>query len=1233
MFFFYSNWFEESISWLLILFYSMAGCWNGMYYSYFYTINILSKMYYKSWHHFPKKAKSIAKTPLLRVKFGQTWWGAQWLNALSNIDHNNRLPRGRAYAGNGSVLETMININTIEAKVAGSMAKPYNIVITAPLFTQAQKEKLVNEIKKDPFILSKLLNRELPQELHKLALDLGIKLFPASWKDFAMNCSCPDWAVPCKHLAAVIYVISLEIDANPFMVLQLHGLDLLEELKDTETGLTGQMEEMIPAVEAMVVEKVPVADGQPDFSDAGLPDFSIIPVGGGTLISLIPSRPLFYDKDFREILQTGYKNLERAMRKHSPAPLIKDLAVIEERLGSFDETTIMLNSGLSVENVVLIVEGNDGQEERILFNEFISLLECLDPVRLANCNDALKGIEIHRQFAMALALNGAIIPQMMTNNTGMMIIRWIPAVNDPALRALTEKVKTFASQGTVRINSFPLGTEENSMMITALFLNHYMNIYGGQSKSLGGDTDKIKEMFFEQKPAQFNGLTEKTIPNIIQLWLKRFHLGKKQWASLLHVEERDGLFFIDFMVIDREAPLEVPIALPLFLSEKEYAPVRYDLLRDLTGLADIFPEIGSYIRAQGKKPIKLDGNEFVDVFIRILPMLRLLGIEILMPKALEKLLSPRPTLRITSKTKGKTLSFVNLDQLLGFEYQIALGDTFVSVAEFRMLVGRLSGIVKIKDQYVLISNDNIEKMFAQLDKPVGLSAHELLKSALAEEFHGAKVELSPQVRKLIAGMAPSAKIGLPDDLTATLRPYQLTGYRWMVQNAAIGFGSLIADDMGLGKTVQVIATILKFKQEGKIEKNKVLVIVPTTLLTNWQKEIEKFAPTLNAAIYHGVGRKLETKDVDLIITTYGMIRSDLREFKSKDWHAVVIDEAQNIKNSTTDQTKAVKGLKTAIRIAMSGTPVENRLSEYRSIMDFVNPGYLGSEKSFETEFSTPIQVNHDQKKAALFRKITAPFILRRLKSDKSIISDLPDKIENNHYCSLSQEQAAMYQNIVGSAIEDIEQLDGIKRRGMVLKMITALKQICNHPDNYLKKGTADPAKSGKSLVLIDLLEQIHDAGEKTLIFTQYKEMGDILMKMIEKKFGMVPLFLHGGTTRTKRDALVEEFQKRRNKWIFILSLKAGGTGLNLTAASHVVHHDLWWNPAVEAQATDRAYRIGQTKNVMVNRLLTKGTFEEKIDDMLKSKKSLANLTVATGEKWIGELSNQELKEVFGLSST
>jgi len=346
---------------------------------------------------------------------------------------------------------------------------------------------------------------------------------------------------------------------------------------------------------------------------------------------------------------------------------------------------------------------------------------------------------------------------------------------------------------------------------------------------------------------------------------------------------------------------------------------------------------------------------------------------------------------------------------------------------------------------------------------------------------------------------------------------------------------------------------------------------------------------------------------------------------------LVIDEAQNIKNTETAQTKAIKKITAHTKIAMSGTPVENRLLEYWSIFDFANPGYLGNANWFNDEYSKPIEINQDKKRLEKFRKITAPFILRRVKTDKNIINDLPDKIENNQYCYLSKEQASLYKSATTELLNAVEQADGIDRRGLILKLLTVLKQICNHPANYLKKNdNLQPDQSGKMMMLLQLLDSIYENNEKVLIFSQYREMGDILRQVIHTHCGKKALQLHGGNSRKERDEMVQAFQTNAINDTFILSLKAGGTGLNLTAGSHVIHYDLWWNPAVEAQATDRAFRIGQTKNVMVHRMITKGTLEEKIDDMLKSKKHLANITVMNGEKWIGELSDREIRELVSL---
>ena len=452
----------------------------------------------------------------------------------------------------------------------------------------------------------------------------------------------------------------------------------------------------------------------------------------------------------------------------------------------------------------------------------------------------------------------------------------------------------------------------------------------------------------------------------------------------------------------------------------------------------------------------------------------------------------------------------------------------------------------------------------------------------------------------------------------------------------IGFGSIIADDMGLGKTLQVITLLQRMKDEGMLKEKRVLIVVPTGLITNWQAELQRFAPQLIVFTYHGPQRSLKGFDSDILLTTYGVLRSDITKLKKLPWRVAVIDEAQNIKNADTAQSKAVRSIPADTHIAMSGTPVENRLSEFWSIMDFCNSGYLGTANSFKADYANPIQRQGDEHMAERFRRITAPFLMRRLKTDKSIISDLPDKIEQNELALLTESQAALYHETLQNAMQAIEEVETtdqqslFTRQGLVLQMILALKQICNHPALFLKNGNFDPELSGKTEMLLSLLESIVESGQKVLVFTQFREMGDMLSQMIEQRLGERPLFLHGGCNIKQRQEMVERFQNNpRTDRIFLLSLKAAGTGLNLTAASHVIHYDLWWNPAVEAQATDRAYRIGQHQNVLVHRFITQNTFEERIDKMIQDKRHLADMTVATGESWIGKLSNKELRELFG----
>jgi SNF2 family DNA or RNA helicase len=408
-----------------------------------------------------------------------------------------------------------------------------------------------------------------------------------------------------------------------------------------------------------------------------------------------------------------------------------------------------------------------------------------------------------------------------------------------------------------------------------------------------------------------------------------------------------------------------------------------------------------------------------------------------------------------------------------------MGDAFLSIEDFIHLSRQSTGLVKIRDQYVMMSQEEIEKVIHKLTQPSAPKAFTLLQAALSSDYEGAPVQIDDALKNRINEILKAKATPLPKQLNATLRHYQERGFSWLYKNAQLGLGSLLADDMGLRKTLQVITALQKFKEDGVLKNKSALVIAPATLLSNWKSEIERFAPSLNASIFHGAARKAEFNNTDVVITTYGISRTENERLSKQPWYALIIDEAQNIKNAETAQTKAVKKIKADIKIAMSGTPVENRLMEYWSIFDFANPGYLGNTTWFNDEYAKPIELNQGKKRLEKFRNITSPFIMRRVKTDKAVISDLPDKIENNQICNLSREQAALYKSITKDMMEEVENAEGINRRGLILKLLTILKQVCNHPLQYLKNDNeVKPEQSGKMMLLLQLLETIYENGEK-----------------------------------------------------------------------------------------------------------------------------------------------------------
>lgn len=591
---------------------------------------------------------------------------------------------------------------------------------------------------------------------------------------------------------------------------------------------------------------------------------------------------------------------------------------------------------------------------------------------------------------------------------------------------------------------------------------------------------------------------------------------------------------------------------------------------------------------------------------------------------------------------------LSLQSLVSFDWRAALGDEELSVEELTSLAEEKAPLVQVRGRWIEAQPGDLQRAVAFLRK--NRTGQMTLFEALRQSYLADDVETGLGIgavratgwlEKLLYGTERDAEMEMapqPAHFRGQLRPYQLRGVNWLGFLGRLGVGCCLADDMGLGKTIQLIALLLAEREPGN-EIGPTLLIVPTSLVGNWQRELTRFGPSLRTMVHHGVERLTGQEFVaevarhDVVISTYALTHRDFEHLAAIQWHRIALDEAQNIKNPAAKQSVAVNALRAVHRVGMTGTPVENRLSELWSLLDFLNPGYLSTAADFRRRFAIPIERHHDPEQSRKLRQLIRPFVLRRLKSDPSIIADLPEKMEMKVYCNLTKEQAALYEAVVGNMLGQIDRAEGIQRRGLILAALIRLKQVCNHPAHFLGDESSLPHRSGKCDRLTDMLEEAVSEGDKSLVFTQFRAMGELLKKLLEETLQREVLFLHGGTPRRQRDALVDRFQFEGDKTpIFLLSLRAGGYGLNLTAAKHVFHFDRWWNPAVEDQATDRAHRVGQDKQVQVHKFLCVGTLEERIDAVIEQKRHLAERIVGSGEEWLTELSTQQLRDLFALSA-
>ena len=671
------------------------------------------------------------------------------------------------------------------------------------------------------------------------------------------------------------------------------------------------------------------------------------------------------------------------------------------------------------------------------------------------------------------------------------------------------------------------------------------------------------------------------------------------------------------------------------------------LLSSLGQGSGICPRIEASLRTVTPSGYELDSAGAYEFLTNKALVLEQAGFGVLLPawwtgKGTKLRLSARADVK-SPKMQGA--SALSLDSIVDFNWQVALGDEQLSLEELKALAELKQPLIQVRGQWVQMSAEEIETALAFWKKKSAeqTTVREIVQMALGAgrvpggmAFDG--VTATGWISDFLAQLEDSTgfeEFPAPNEFHGSLRPYQMYGYSWLAFLHRWRLGACLADDMGLGKTIQTLALIQRdWESNGK---RPVLLVCPTSVVGNWQKESSRFTPELPVIVHHGIARSKGTTFKDeaikhaMVISSYALLHRDFETLKDVPWFGVILDEAQNIKNQETKQAKAARELKADYRIALTGTPVENNIGDLWSIMEFLNPGFLGTQTDFKRTFFVPIQANRNPEAMSRLKRMISPFILRRLKTDKTIIADLPEKMEMKVFCTLTKEQASLYAAVVKEATPALDSAEGIQRRGLILATLSKLKQVCNHPAQFLGDNSAIPGRSGKLARLTEMLEEVIEVGERALVFSQFAEMGGILRRHLQETFGCQVLFLHGAVPKLQRDRMVEQFQTDGDgPQIFVLSLKAGGTGLNLTRANHVFHFDRWWNPAVENQATDRVFRIGQTKNVQVHKFLCLGTLEEKIDEMIERKKEIAEVVVGAGEGWLTELSSAELRKIFTL---
>jgi superfamily II DNA or RNA helicase len=877
------------------------------------------------------------------------------------------------------------------------------------------------------------------------------------------------------------------------------------------------------------------------------------------------------------------------------------------------------------------------------------------------------------RFALSLLARQRFLPRVTARGEDDLVSRWSPVVDDPSDRATLRAIERLMPAAALALTWAPDGKRATAREALADYLAATIDRVARRARPQAGDLSAlpatvsawIAALTRDNPDVQLQGDGARTLRRQVSSWTDlnaetdtedAFRLCFRLVPPADTAERPDKPWTLDYLLQATDDPsLLVPVEdvwqhrgqTARFLTRRFDQP-QERVLASLGRASRVFPPLEASLRSPRPADCPLSTREAADLVRDKALLLKASGFGVLLP-GLDTRLNVRLRLRGRQEaepdpTRSDGLGMLSFNSIVSYDWQLSLGDQPLTREEFEMLAQLKEPLVQLRGRWVDVQPDQIERALAFIQKHQAseMSLADALSTALApttlDGVPVASVEASGWIEALLEDVRHGTRIDVdaePPGFRGTLRGYQKRGVAWLATLRHYNLGALLADDMGLGKTAQVIALLLYGPRPD--QRRPALVICPTSVVGNWRHELARFAPDLRVLVHHGAGRAAgealaeAAAQHDVVLSTYSLLHRDEAALASVPWDGIVLDEAQNVKNASTRAAQAARSMPAQWRVALTGTPVENRLSDLWSIFQVINPGYLGSADDFRREFALPIERASDADATARLKALTAPFILRRVKTDRSVIADLPDKQEMKVYCSLTREQATLYEAVLQDTMRQIAESEGMQRRGLVLSLLTRLKQVCDHPALLLHDNSPLHGRSGKLARLNEMLEEVIASDERALVFSQYAEMGRLLQHFLRETLNREVLFLHGGTPMAERDRMVAEFQTDANgPPVFILSLKAGGTGLNLTRANHVFHFDRWWNPAVENQATDRAFRIGQTRNVQVHKYVCAGTFEERLDDLIERKVALAESIVGTSEAWITEMSTDDLRQMFRL---